>query len=442
MPDRPAQIDAAPVPAAPVADEPAPAAPIPDESAPSPRHAPLGFGAFVALVAALMALNALAIDIMIPGLPDIQAAFGLDDANRAQTVITAYLVGFGVGQLAMGVLSDRFGRRPVLLWGLAVYGSAATFCIVAPSMEALLAARLVQGLGSAAPRVVAIAAVRDCYGGRRMARVMSLVMMVFMAVPVVAPSIGQLLLVFVDWHAVFVLLALYAALMFHICLRRLPETLRPEWRRPIRADVIAEALRAIVGSRQTVGYTLSAGLFLAALFGFINSAQQILGELLGLGQWFPLVFAMVASAIAAASFINSKLVERLGMRVLSHGAVMLFTALGLLMAGLEAAGLLGLYSFLPLLTASMLLVGLVFANFNALAMEPQQHVAGVASSLVGAVTVLIGAGGGYLVGQAYDGTLGPLTYGFTGFGAATLALAAIAERGRLMRPVERPAPGR
>lgn len=411
---------------------------IEDESRPSPRHAPLGFGAFVALVAALMALNALAIDIMIPGLPDIQAAFGLDDPNRAQTVITAYLFGFGVGQLAMGVLSDRFGRRPVLLWGLAVYAAAAGFCIVAPSLEALLAARFVQGLGSAAPRVVAIAAVRDCYGGRRMARVMSLVMMVFMAVPVLAPSIGQLVLVFVDWHAVFVLLALYALVMIHICFRRLPETLRPEWRRPIRPDVIAQALGSIFGSRQTVGYTLSAGLFLAALFGFINSAQQVLGELLGLGRWFPLVFALVASAIAAASFVNSKLVGRLGMRVLSHASVMLYTALAGLMALLEGVGLLGLYSFIPLLICSMLLVGLVFANFNSLAMEPQQHVAGVASSVVGSVTVLIGAGGGYLVGQAYDGTLGPLIYGFTGFGAATLALAAFAERGRLMQPVERP----
>jgi DHA1 family bicyclomycin/chloramphenicol resistance-like MFS transporter len=402
----------------------------------SPRHAPLGFGQFVALIAALMALNALAIDIMLPGFPDLELAYGLDDPNRAQTVITAYLLGFGLGQLAMGVLSDRYGRRPVLLGGILVYGLAAAACIFAPSMTGLLVARFVQGLGSAAPRVVAVAAVRDCYGGRPMARVMSLVMMVFMAVPILAPSVGQLILIAASWHAVFAFLAVYAFTAFGVCLRFLPETLHPEWRREIRLGPIKEALGSIFGSRQTVGYTLSAGAFFAAMFGFINSAQQILGEVYGLGKWFPLVFIMAAGSIALSAFVNSKLVERLGMRLLSHGATLIFLGLALVQLALSSLGLLGLAFFLPLLTLSMLMVGLVFANFNALAMEPQQQVAGIASSIVGSFTVLIGAGGGYLIGQAFDGTLTPLSLGFVISGAATLALLLIAERGRLCRPLE------
>jgi len=410
----------------------------PSSTPASPRHAPLGFTAFVAIVAGLMALNALAIDIMLPGLPDIEAAFGLDDPNRAQLVISSYLIGFGVGQLAMGVLSDRYGRRPVLLWGVFVYCLAALACALAPSMEILLFGRFLQGLGSAAPRVVAGATVRDCYEGRPMARVMSLVFMVFMAVPVIAPSLGQLILLVGNWHLIFIVLGIYATFVFVICFRRLPETLHPEYRRAIRWVTVRESLGSIFGARQTVGYTLAAGAFLAALFGFINSAQQVLGEVLGLGRWFPLVFALVASGIAIASFANSKLVERFGMRVMGHGAVMLFFGVAVVMLILALFDALSLMLFLPLMMIAMPLVGLIFANFNALAMEPQAHVAGIASSIIGSFTVLIGTGGGYLVGQAFDGTLVPLTAGYSLFGLITLMILLVTERGRLCQPT----PGR
>lgn len=411
---------------------------IPQQSSASERHAPLGFAAFVGLMAALMAMNALAIDIMLPGLPAIQAAFGLTDPNQAQTVITAYLLGFGLGQLGAGVLADRYGRKPVLLGGVVLYGIAAVACLAAPAMSTLLIARFAQGLASAAPRVVAVAAVRDCYGGRRMAQVMSLVMMVFMAMPVLAPSIGQVVLLVSSWHAVFGLLAVYALVIFLICWRGLPETLHPEWRRPISAERVMDGLGSIFGSRQTVGYMLSAGTFFGAMFGFINSAEQVLVEVMGLGRWFTVVFALTASSIAVASFINSRLVERLGMRVLSHSAAIIFLGVALMMIGLDMAGLLTAWVFVPLLTAAMLFVGLIFANFNALAMEPQQHVAGIASSIVGAATVLIGAGNGYLIGQAFDGTARPLAIGFAISAGLTLAILLVTERGRLCQPVERP----
>lgn len=410
-------------------------APAPDDGTVSRRHAPLGFAGFVALMAALMAMNALAIDIMLPGLPDIVDAFTLSDPNTAQTVISSYLVGFGLGQLGIGVLADWYGRRPVLLAGVVLYGVAALVCLAAPSMTALLVARFIQGLGSAAPRVVAIAAVRDCYGGRPMARVMSLVMMIFMAMPVLAPVLGQVVLLTASWHAVFALLALYAGIVFLICVRFLPETLHPEWRRPIRIERIADALRSILGSRQTLGYMLSAGTFFGAMFGFINSAEQVLGQVLGLGKWFTAVFALTAGSIAVSSFVNSQLVERFGMRVLSHAATVLFLLISLIMVALASLNQLDAYTFVPLITAAMLLVGLVFSNFNALAMEPQQRVAGIASSVVGAVLVLIGAVNGYFIGQAFDGTLRPLAVGFALSAAATLVILFVTERGRLFRPV-------
>lgn len=380
-----------------------------------------------------MGLNALAIDIMLPGLPQLGAWFELDDPNHAQVVITAYLIGFGVGQLFMGLLADRYGRKPVLLCGVALYMVCTVVCVFAPSFELLLLARLAQGLASAAPRVVATATVRDCYDGRQMARVMSLTLMVFMAVPVIAPLLGQVILFVAPWQAVFGFLTLYSATILVICAQRMPETLDPALRRPIKGAVIAVALRSILGSRQTVGYTLAAGVFFGALFGFINSAQQVLGEVYELGTLFPLVFATVAIAIALSSYVNSRLVERIGMRVLSHGAVVIFLILSSLMLVLEWCEVLSLIVFLPLFVVMMLLVGMVFSNFNAMAMEPQGHVAGLASSFVGAMGVLIGAGIGYVIGQAFDGSVMPLAIGYVGSGLGTLVLILVTERGRLFQ---------
>ncbi|MDX5361790.1 MAG: multidrug effflux MFS transporter [Alphaproteobacteria bacterium] len=400
---------------------------------PSPRHAPLGFAAFVGLIAGLMGLNALATDVMLPAFPLISGSFALQDPNEVQTVVSAYLLGFGGGQLVMGVLSDRYGRRPVLLTGLAVYFAAALWCVVAPNMTTMLIARVIQGAGSAAPRVIATAAIRDCYEGRRMARVVSLVMMVFMAVPVLAPTLGQAVLFVADWRAVFGLLAVYSFVMFALCAAFLPETLRPEHRRAIRPYVILAALRSLFGSRQTVGYMLAAGVFFGAMFGFINSAQQVLVDVMGLGVWFPAVFAVGAAGIAVSAFVNARLVERLGMRLLSHTAVFLYLGISLLMAGFAELGLLDAWVFVPLLSASMLLVGLVFSNFNALAMEPQGHIAGIASSVIGATTVLVGGLIGYAIGQSFDGTATPMALGFAGSGAATVVILLVTERGRLFR---------
>ncbi len=391
----------------------------------------MGFREFVAMVAALMALNALAIDIMLPGLQEIGRALDVSDENRRQTILSSYLLAFGAGQLLVGSVSDRFGRKPVLLAGLALYIVAGAICAAAPSFEALLIARALQGLASAAPRVVVTAVVRDCYGGRRMASVMSLAMMAFIAVPVFAPSIGQLVLLFGSWREIFGFLTVYGIAMAAWTWRRLPETLPPERRRSASPLDIAFAVRKVLTTRQTLGYTLATGMMFGANFGFIVSAQQIFTDVFGLGVYFPVAFAAVALTMSLSSFINSRLVGRLGMRRMSHGAVGLFCALSGILLALAALDALQLWTFMLLVAGIMFLLGMVFSNFNALAMEPQASVAGTASSLIGSITSVMAAFLGYLTGQAYNGTAVPLGLGYLSLGLATLLIILVTERGRL-----------
>jgi MFS transporter, DHA1 family, multidrug resistance protein len=401
-----------------------------DVSPPANPHSPLTFTGFVVILAALMAINALAVDIMLPGFARIADTMHTD-TTTVQTTITFYMLGFGLSQLFLGFLADRFGRKPVLLGGLALYAVAAILSALATDLSTLLWARTLQGFGAGAPRVIVGAAARDCYDGRRLARVMSLVMTIFMAAPILAPALGQAVMLVAGWRAIFAVLFLYSILLLAYSWRYFPETLAPENRRLVRWPVIAEALASVFGNRQTVGYTLAAGAFFGSLFGFIASAQQVMVDVYGLGLWFPVAFAAMALTLSFASFGNSLLVERFGMRLLSHGAVAGFTVLSGLMYALSLYGLLYLPVFMAIHSINMLLVGLVFANFNALAMEPQGRVAGVASAFISAVTVVVGATIGYFIGKAFDGTVIPLSEGFFYSGLATLALLLFTERGRL-----------
>ncbi|GGK37112.1 multidrug effflux MFS transporter [Salinarimonas ramus] len=406
------------------------AAPAPAEDD-SRRHAPMTFREFVAMIAALMALNALAIDIMLPALQDIGAALGVADENDRQAILPAYLIGFGAGQLLIGSVSDRFGRRPVLLVGLVFYVAAAILCAFAPSFTALLIGRFVQGLASAAPRVVTTSIVRDCYGGRRMASVLSLAMTIFMVVPVIAPSIGQGIVLFAPWQGIFWLLALYGLGMLAWTWARLPETLEPERRRAIGPRALAVAFREVFTTRQTFGYAVAAGAMFGALFSFLVTGEQIFAQLYGLGPLFPVAFAGMAGAMAVSSLINSRLVGRLGTRRLSHTAM---TGFVLVAAALLALALLDVLTIVPLvalMSCALFLVGMIFANLNALAMEPMGHIAGTASSVFGSVTTLMAATIGAVLGQAFDGTVVPLFTGWTILGVAALGVIAITERGRL-----------
>lgn len=404
----------------------------------SAGHRPMGFPEFVIVIASIMALNPLAMDMMLPALPNIGAAFQIPVANHLQLVLSTFLIGFGAGQFVMGPLSDRFGRRPVLLGGMAVYAVASVLAVAAPSFETLLLARALQGLGTSATRVIATSIVRDCYAGRKMASVMSLAMMVFIAVPVVAPSFGQAVLLVSQWRGIFVVLMAYGLFALVWCTLRLPETLPPAQRRSLApADVLA-AFRQTVTHRQTIGYATAAGCVMGSLFAYVFSAQQVFTGVYHLGHAFPLAFAAIAAGTAIAGFLNSRLVGRLGMRVISHGALSLYTGVAAVMLVTEIFGVLPLALFMALSALMMFSFGMMVANFTALAMEPQGHIAGTASSLYGSITTLIGIAIGMVIGQSFDGTLMPFSVGFFLSTLAALGLVLVVEKGRLFRPHHHP----
>jgi DHA1 family bicyclomycin/chloramphenicol resistance-like MFS transporter len=326
----------------------------------------------------------------------------------------------------------------VLLGGMTVYAVASVLAIAAPSFETLLLARALQGLGTSATRVIATSIVRDCYVGRRMASVMSLAMMVFIAVPVVAPSFGQAVLLITQWRGIFVVLTVYGVLALVWTVLRLPETLPETERKSLAPRDVLGAFRQTLTHRQTLGYALAAGSVLGALFAFVFCAQQVFTGIYHLGRYFPLAFAGIAAGTAVAGFVNARVVGRLGMRVISHGALVLYIVVAGLMLLTVSLDALPLWLFLALSALMMFAFGMMIANFTALAMEPQGHIAGTASSLYGSITTLLGIAIGMAIGQSYDGTLLPFAAGFFLCTLTALAIVAVAERGKLFKPHHRP----
>ena len=410
--------------------------PVAEETA-KPAHS-LGRAEFIALAAALMALNALAIDIMLPALQQIGAALGVHDENSRQYIVTAYIIGLGGGQLVFGPISDRFGRRAPLFLGLILYIGAGLAAAFAPSFETMLALRLVQGIGAATTRVIAISAIRDVFGGRQMAEVLSLVMMVFMVIPVIAPSIGQLIMVFGAWPEIFLATAFLALIFGAWAAIRLPETLAPENRRPLTFASVTQGFGYVLTNRIALCYTLATTCIFGALFGFISSAQQIYTDAFDMADWFPILFAIGAGLMAVSSFTNSRLVGRIGMRRLSHGALIGFTLVNLVWLVMAYLGVMPFALFFVLFSLAMFQFGWVGANFNSIAMEPLGHVAGTAAATQGFITTLGGGLFGALVGQAFDGSTVPLAAGYFLAGIAGLILVLIGERGRLFHPINPP----
>lgn len=387
----------------------------------------------VAMVAALMALNALAIDVFIPALQEIGEALSVEDENRRQFVISAYIMGFGIAQLFYGTISDRFGRRPVLMFGLGVYVAASAVAVYSPNFETLLAVRFVQGIGTAATRVIAVSVVRDTFGGARMASVMSLVMMVFMAIPLIAPNVGQVIILFGNWQSVFWVTGILGVVMAVWSYIRLPETLHPEYRMPLTFVRVSAAFRVVVTTRASFGYALSTALTFGVLFAFINQAEQLFTQTFSLGDYFTLAFSGIAVFMAGTSFMNSRLVERMGMRRLSHTALLCFTGLILLalVLSLVMGASLPFWLFCILMATIFACFGFIGTNFNALAMDPLGHVAGTASSVLGFLQTFVGGIMGATIGYMYDGTVVPLFAGYLMLALGAIACVAMAEGGRL-----------
>ncbi len=393
----------------------------------------MGFVQFVLIVAAMQALGALGIDSMLPNLPAIGHALGVTQENRRQLIITCYMLGLGLSQVFYGSLGDRFGRRPILLGGILLYVVFSIIAALAPTFETLLAARVLQGIGAGATRVLPVAIVRDCYAGRAMARVMSLASMVFMGVPVLAPTLGQTVILFAPWPYIFGVLALFGGCVFLWVLVKLPETLNPQDRLPMSVDRIAGAFSVAASNRVAVGYTLAQTLLFGGLLGFINSSQQVFADSFHAAALFPLAFGLAAGSIAISALLNAQFVVRLGMRGLAHGGLLAYIAVSATHLVVAVSGHETLVVFTVFQMLSMFAYGLTTGNFGAMAMEPMGHIAGVASSLQGLVSTVGAALIGYVVGQSFDGSTVPVVTGFLLCGLGSLVMAMFAEKGRLFR---------
>lgn len=400
----------------------------------------MGRAEFIAMMAFLMALNALAIDIMLPGLQEIGAALNVENENHRQYVVSAYLIGFGFAQLFYGPIADRFGRRLPMIFGLAIYVVSSLAVVFVPSFESLLLLRFIQGIGSAATRVITVSIVRDVFGGRQMAEVMSLIMMVFMVIPVVAPGTGQVIMLFGDWHWIFVFMAVIAVIVGVWMYIRLPETLAPADVRPFTVKVIFDGFRIVLTDRVALCYTIASTFIFGALFGFINSAQQVYVGIYQLGVWFPVAFAAVALFMALSSFVNAKLVGRFGMRKLSHGSLLGFIAINLIWLVVQVLGPqpMPFFLFITFFSLAMFQFGWIGSNFNSLAMEPLGHVAGTASSVLGFMGTIGGSIIGAAIGQAFNGTALPMVAGFFVVSVIGLVFVLIGEKGRLFQAHNKP----
>jgi MFS transporter, DHA1 family, multidrug resistance protein len=390
------------------------------------------FAEFVALAAAMMATQALAIDAMLPAFPSIVSALGVANPNHGQWIVTAYMVGLGIGQLFWGTMSDRFGRRPVLLGGLALYVSAALLCGLASGFHALLAWRFVHGTAAASTTVVR-SAVRDLYSGRSMARVMSLTFMVFLTVPILAPSIGQVILAAGSWRYIFIVCGLFATAVGIWAWVRLPETLHPEYRLLLKPARIAAAVRFVLDERISVGYTLASAVMFGSLIAYVAMVGQIFTDVFREPGRMPVMFALCAGFMGLAAFFNSRLVERLGMRLISHTALLVFIAVTTLHFGVALLGGERMWTFVTLQSATMASFSLAVSNFGAMAMEPVGSVAGIGASLQGFISTGMAAVIATLIGRQYHGSTSTVAGGALICGLVALTLVLAAERGRLFR---------
>lgn len=400
---------------------------------------PAGFVEFVALMAAMMSTQAIAIDAMLPAFPVIVDALHVGNENRGQWILTFYMAGLGCGQLVWGLLSDRFGRRPVLLGGLGLYVLAALLCGLTDSFQALLAFRFVHGL-AAASVTVSRSVIRDLYSGRQMARVMSLTFVVFLMVPMLAPSLGQIILAVAPWRYIFIVCAVFAASVCLWASLRLPETLHAGKLTELTIRHVAGAVRLVLGNRVSLFYTLALTVMFGSIMAYVGMVAQIFAEAFRRPALMPGVFALCAGAMGVTAFLNARFVERLGMRLISHGALLAFIAITALHVAVAALGWESLASFIVLQSLTMACIGLSVSNFGTMAMEPMGGVAGIAASLQGFVSSFGGALVGAVIGREFNGSTLPLAGGALGCGLLALACVLTAERGQLFRRLHAPAP--
>ena len=382
------------------------------------------------MVAALMALNAFAIDIMLPGMGVIADYYGVT-GNQQQWLLYSFMIGFSAPQLIFGPITDRFGRRTLLRICIAAYVVFAFMCMATKSFYILCLVRFLQGIFASGIRVMAVSIVRDVTAGRAMARIMSLVMTVFMIIPIIAPAIGQGVMIVAGWKWMFGVLGVAGLIILVWVHFRLPETLKQENQQELNISKALSGFWQVLTTRVTLGYMAASGVIYGALFAFIAAAEQIFEDVFHAGDRFALWFAIIAGTLAVGNFVNSRVVERYGMRRMSHGILLAF--IGFSIANyiiLQTAGEKLIY-FLPLFALIFGCFGMLGANFSAIAMEPQGKIAGTASALYGFSTTGVAIMFGYFVSSQFNGTVSPIVLGFVVLGILSLIIVLITERGKL-----------
>ncbi|WP_068862859.1 multidrug effflux MFS transporter [Erythrobacter dokdonensis] len=398
-----------------------------------PLRKALGETELLWMMALLMALNAFGIDAILPALDELAVDLGVD-GNARQFVIGVYLLTAGIGSLVPGALADRFGRRPILLGAIAVYILLSVLSALAPTYDMLIAVRAAQGFFAAGIIALPPAIIRDRVGGDKMARMMSLIFVIFLMVPAVAPSIGEAILLVADWRAIFGVMAvmgLFVGAWVHF---RLPESLSPENRQPIIPRTIAVNMTRALALPSVVGYVFGSALVFGALFGFINSSQQLITETFSAGDIFPMIFGICAGSMALASWSNSRIVERFGARRVSHTALFVFIAVAAAQVFFAFQPEESLWVFVPLMAINMALLGFIGSNFGAIAMNPFFAIAGAASSVHGFIRMTTAALLGGAIGYAFDGTARPLALALLASGIICLVLVLLSEKGKLFGP--------
>ena len=385
------------------------------------------------MMALLMALNAFGIDAILPALDALAADLSVE-GNARQFVIGVYLLTAGIGALVPGALADRFGRRPILLGSILVYIVLSLLSAIAPTYDMLIAVRAAQGFFAAGIIALPPAIIRDRVGGDKMARMMSLIFVIFLMVPAVAPSIGEAILLVADWRAIFGVMAVAGVAVGTWVHFRLPESLSEENRQPIRVGTIARNMTRALSLPSVVGYVFGSALVFGALFGFINSSQQLITETFGAGDIFPMVFGICAGSMALASWSNSRIVERFGARRVSHTALFAFILVSACQVFFAFQPEESLWHFVPLMAINMALLGFIGSNFGAIAMNPFFAIAGAASSAHGFIRMTTAALLGGAIGYAYDGTARPLALALLASGLTCLVLVLLSEKGKLFGP--------
>lgn len=377
-----------------------------------------------------MSIVAISIDAMMPALgimgEDLRVAF----PNQVQFIIGFIFMGMTIGQLFFGPLSDAIGRRKVLFAGLGIYAIGSVICFLAQDIDTLLFGRIVQGLGVSAPYVTAVAIVRDKFSGRDMARIMSIVMVIFILVPAIAPALGQGILHLYTWRALFVLYIILAVLLGLWAYFRLPETLHAEDKIPFSPKAIFHGLGIVVKTRVTICYTIAMGICFGSFLGYLNSCQQIFMEKFAVGQMFAVYFGALALTLGAASLMNSRIVQKYGMQKICERSTLAIIISSAIFLAINYMVDIELWMFLGFAATIFFAFGLMFGNLNAIAMEPMGHIAGVAAAVTGAMSSAMSMTIGATIGQLYDGTLIPLVTGFVALNILTFLFMKLAGRHR------------